>query len=197
MNEKRVFLIVLDSLGIGAMPDAGEYGDEGSNTLEAALSLGGNLPNLQKLGLFHIEGVCCRPSSPSPEGAFARMREISRGKDSTIGHWEIACLPSSSPLPTYPNGFPAAVLKAFSERTGRGVLCNRPYSGTDVIREPYICSDTRLYWHICLCHQRHTPCFGEALRLVRRLCGGVRNSHWRDVYKRQTWHLPASNARVL
>lgn len=135
MNEKRVFLIVLDSLGIGAMPDAGEYGDEGSDTLEAALSLGGNLPNLQKLGLFHIEGVCCRPPSPSPEGAFARMREISRGKDSTIGHWEIACLPSSSPFPTYPNGFPAAVLKAFSERTGRGVLCNRPYSGTDVLRE--------------------------------------------------------------
>lgn len=135
MKQKRIFLIVLDSLGIGAMPDADEYGDIGSNTLAAALSQKEELPNLQKLGLFNIEGVCCRPPAEKPLGVYARMRELSQGKDSTIGHWEIACLPSSRPLPTYPEGFPESILKAFSEETGRGILCNKPYSGTDVIRD--------------------------------------------------------------
>ncbi len=135
MNRKRVFLIILDSLGIGEMPDAEEYGDTGSNTLAAILSLGNAFPNLQKLGLFNIEGVSCGSSEMHPIGAYARMKEISKGKDSTIGHWEIACLPSDRPLPTYPKGFPSSVLQAFSEQTGRGVLCNMPYSGTDVIRD--------------------------------------------------------------
>ncbi len=135
MNRKRVFLIILDSLGIGEMPDAEEYGDTGSNTLAAILSLGNAFPNLQKLGLFNIEGVSCGSSEMYPIGAYARMKEISKGKDSTIGHWEIACLPSDRPLPTYPKGFPSSVLEAFSEQTGRGVLCNMPYSGTDVIRD--------------------------------------------------------------
>ena len=135
MNRKRVFLIILDSLGIGEMPDAEEYGDTGSNTLAAILSLGNAFPNLQKLGLFNIEGVSCGSSEMYPIGAYARMKEVSKGKDSTIGHWEIACLPSDRPLPTYPKGFPSSVLQAFSEQTGRGVLCNMPYSGTDVIRD--------------------------------------------------------------
>ena len=135
MNRKRVFLIILDSLGIGEMPDAEEYGDTGSNTLAAILSLGNAFPNLQKLGLFNIEGVPCGSSEMYPIGAYARMKEVSKGKDSTIGHWEIACLPSDRPLPTYPKGFPSSVLQAFSEQTGRGVLCNMPYSGTDVIRD--------------------------------------------------------------
>ena len=135
MNRKRVFLIILDSLGIGEMPDAEEYGDTGSNTLAAILSLGNAFPNLQKLGLFNIEGVPCGSSEMHPIGAYARMKEVSKGKDSTIGHWEIACLPSDRPLPTYPKGFPSSVLQAFSEQTGRGVLCNMPYSGTDVIRD--------------------------------------------------------------
>ncbi len=135
MNRKRVFLIILDSLGIGEMPDAEEYGDTGSNTLAAILSLGNAFPNLQKLGLFNIEGVSCGSSEMHPIGAYARMKEVSKGKDSTIGHWEIACLPSDRPLPTYPNGFPSSVLEAFADQTGRGVLCNMPYSGTDVIRD--------------------------------------------------------------
>lgn len=135
MNRKRVFLIILDSLGIGEMPDAEEYGDTGSNTLAAILSLGNAFPNLQKLGLFNIEGVSCGSSEMYPIGAYARMKEVSKGKDSTIGHWEIACLPSGRPLRTYPKGFPSSVLEAFSEQTGRGVLCNMPYSGTDVIRD--------------------------------------------------------------
>ncbi|WP_444641113.1 phosphopentomutase [Caproiciproducens sp. R1] len=134
--NKRVFLIVLDSVGIGEEPDAAEYGDEGSNTLAAAAtSRYFDMPNMQKLGLFNIEGVTCRPGAEHPEGAVARMREISKGKDTTIGHWEIAGINSPKPLPTYPDGFPPEVIRAFEEKTGRRVICNKPYSGTDVIRD--------------------------------------------------------------
>ncbi len=133
---KRVFLIVLDSVGIGEMPDAAAYGDEGSNTLAAAASSRCfSMPNMQSLGLFNIDGVSCCPAARSPKGAFARMKEASKGKDTTIGHWEIAGIHSATPLPTYPNGFPPEVLQEFSRRTGRGVLCNKPYSGTEVIRD--------------------------------------------------------------
>lgn len=131
---KRVFLIVLDSLGIGAMPDAGRWGDEGSNTLAAIRHLPAfSCPNLEWLGLFHIEGV--GGGKGTPRASFARMREASMGKDTTIGHWEIAGLVSPEPLPTYPEGFPDDVIAAFEAATGRGTLCNRPYSGTAVIRD--------------------------------------------------------------
>jgi phosphopentomutase len=133
---KRIFLIVLDSFGIGNAPDAAEYGDAGSDTLAAvSQSRYFNLPNLSRLGLFNIDGVRCRPAASAPQGAFARLTEHSKGKDTTIGHWEIAGIDSPRPLPTYPNGFPQQVLDEFSRRTGRGVLCNQPYSGTDVIRD--------------------------------------------------------------
>lgn len=133
---KRVFLIVLDSVGIGEMPDAAAYGDKGSNTLAAAASSPAfSMPNMQKIGLFNIDGVTCRPAVEQPTGAFARMTEISKGKDTTIGHWEIAGINSPTPLPTYPNGFPAEVLDEFTRRTGRKVLCNKPYSGTEVIKD--------------------------------------------------------------
>jgi len=134
--EKRIFLIVLDSVGIGAEPDAAEYGDEGSNTLAACASNPQfHMPNMQKLGLFNIDGVTCRPAAAEPKAAFARLQEISKGKDTTIGHWEIAGINSPKPLPTYPNGFPKEVIHAFEEKTGRRVLCNKPYSGTEVIRD--------------------------------------------------------------
>lgn len=133
---KRVFLIVLDSFGIGEAPDAAAFGDEGSNTLAAvAQSPFFSMPNLGRAGLFHIDGVACRPREPGPTGAFARMREASQGKDTTIGHWEIAGLVSERPLPVYPNGFPPQVVEEFQQQTGRGVLCNKPYSGTQVIRD--------------------------------------------------------------
>ncbi len=133
---KRIFLIVLDSVGIGEEPDAAEYDDEGSNTLAAAAtSKYFSMPNMQKLGLFNIDGVTCRPKAEAPQGAYARMREVSKGKDTTIGHWEIAGINSKKPLPTYPDGFPADVIRGFEEKTGRKVLCNKPYSGTDVIRD--------------------------------------------------------------
>lgn len=133
---KRVFLIVLDSVGIGEMPDAAAYGDEGSNTIKAAsTSSYFSMPNMRKLGFFNIDGVDIGEKEENPTGAVARMTEVSKGKDTTIGHWEIAGVISSNPLPTYPNGFPQEVLEEFSKKTGRGVLCNKPYSGTDVIRD--------------------------------------------------------------
>lgn len=133
---KRVFLIVLDSVGIGEMPDAGDYKDEGSNTIAAAAaSPYFSMPHMRQLGLFNIEGVSCQEPVEVPLGAVARMAEQSKGKDTTIGHWEIAGLISDRPLPTFPDGFPRELTEALERETGRGILCNRPYSGTEVIRD--------------------------------------------------------------
>ena len=133
---KRVFLIVLDSFGIGAMPDAEKFGDVGVNTLAAcATSDKLYIPNMVAAGLGNIDGVSCLPKAEKPAGAYARLTERSMGKDTTIGHWELAGIVSADPLPTYPEGFPQEVLDAFEAATGRGVLCNLPYSGTDVIRD--------------------------------------------------------------
>ncbi|MBE6779162.1 MAG: phosphopentomutase [Ruminococcaceae bacterium] len=133
---KRVFLIVLDSCGIGAMPDAAAFGDGACHTLRRiAGSSAFSAATLQRLGLGNIDGVDVVPATAHPMAAVARMTERSAGKDTTIGHWEIAGVVSTTPLPTYPEGFPAEVLEAFSAATGRGVLCNRPYSGTQVIRD--------------------------------------------------------------
>ena len=132
---KRVFLIVLDSFGIGEMPDAAEYGDKGTNTLASvAKSPYFSMENMKKLGLFNIEGVNCKEKADTILATVAKMAEKSKGKDTTIGHWEIAGICSKKPLPTYPDGFPKEVLDEFSKRTGRGVLCNAPYSGTEVIK---------------------------------------------------------------
>ena len=131
---KRVFIIVLDSMGIGELPDAHLWHDEGSNTLGAIRNHPNfNCPNLTKLGLFNIEGV--GGGIANPAASFARMAEKSMGKDTTIGHWEIAGIISPKPLPTYPNGFPKEVIDEFERRTGRKTLCNKPYSGTEVIKD--------------------------------------------------------------
>ena len=133
---KRVFLIVLDSCGIGQMPDAAAFGDRDCNTLaRIAASPSFSAENMTRLGLGNIDGVTCLPSAAAPLGACARMAERSAGKDTTIGHWEIAGVVSERPLPTYPQGFPAPLLEAFSQAVGRGVLCNKPYSGTEVIKD--------------------------------------------------------------
>ncbi len=133
---KRVFLLVLDSLGIGAAPDAAAFGDAGSNTLKRiAASPAFRADAFTRLGLFNIDGVDYGTPALFPLAAFARMTERSRGKDTTIGHWEIAGLISDTPLPTYPDGFPKEVIDAFSKAVGRGILCNKPYSGTAVIRD--------------------------------------------------------------
>ncbi len=131
---KRIFLFVLDSCGIGAMPDAESFGDVNVNTLAScATSPLLNIPNMRKLGLGNIDGVTCLGKESAPTGAYARLREASMGKDTTIGHWEIAGLISPDPLPTYPEGFPEEVLQPFREATGRGTLANAPWSGTAVI----------------------------------------------------------------
>ena len=138
MNNKRIFLIVLDSVGVGEMPDAAAYGDEGSNTVKAAASSGLlDMPNMKKLGFFNIEGIDdMYDDSPSSYPALVgRMAEASRGKDTTTGHWEIAGIISEQPMPTFPNGFPQEFIDEFSERVGRPCVCNKPYSGTDVIRD--------------------------------------------------------------
>lgn len=134
---KRVFLIVLDSVGIGEMPDAKDYGDEGSNTLKAAAtSKFFSMPNMERLGLFHIDGLTdMSDSKVNPQATFLRLAESSKGKDTTIGHWEISGVISEKPLPTFPNGFPQKLLDEFERRTGRKVICNQPYSGTEVIRD--------------------------------------------------------------
>ena len=131
---KRVFLIVLDSFGIGAMPDSESFGDKGVNTLASCAATGKlNIPNLVKAGLGQIDGVECLPKALT--GAVARLAEASAGKDTTIGHWEIAGIVSENPLPTYPEGFPEEIIKPFCEATGRGILANAPWSGTAVIAE--------------------------------------------------------------
>jgi phosphopentomutase len=133
---KRVFLIVLDSCGCGEMPDAESYGDAGSNTLRACWRSGKlHVPNMQHMGLFNIEGIGCGEPVEAPTAAYGKCAERSKGKDTTTGHWEIAGLISKTPMNTYPNGFPKEVLERLRAATGREILCNQPYSGTEVIRD--------------------------------------------------------------
>lgn len=136
---KRVIMIVMDSFGIGEEPDAAAFGDFDVNTLRSCTtSKFFKADNLKKLGLFNIDGVKelkYTEEEKSPIGVYGRMQEASMGKDTTIGHWEIAGIISEEPLPTFPDGFPDEILDEFKAITGRGVLCNKPYSGTQVINE--------------------------------------------------------------
>lgn len=135
---RRVFLIVLDSLGIGELPDANEFGDVGSHTLRSlTTSKELNVPTLTKMGLFNIDkaGLTKYAFNSVPIANYGAMAEKSKGKDTTIGHWEISGIISPTPLPTYPNGFPDEVINEFCAKTGKEILCNKPYSGTEVIKE--------------------------------------------------------------
>lgn len=133
---KRVFIIVLDSFGVGEMPDAAAFGDAGANTLRSCFNTGKLcVPNMQSLGLFNIEGVSVGEKCAAPKAAYLRISEKSKGKDTTTGHWEIAGITSEKPFPTFPDGFPQEVIDKFTAATGRGVLCNKPYSGTKVIAD--------------------------------------------------------------
>ena len=143
---KRVFLIVMDSVGVGELPDAADFGDEGSNTVKAAATSGYlDMPNMKKLGFFNIKGITHYNSTElsdmytdipeKPMYAVSRLAERSKGKDTTTGHWEIAGLTSLKPMPTFSSGFPESFIQEFSRRTGRGMLCNKAYSGTAVIKD--------------------------------------------------------------
>ena len=134
--KKRVFLIVLDSCGAGQMPDCERFGDRDCHTIKRiSTSDKFSCENLRKMGIGHIDGLEFLGKVDAPTARVARLTEKSMGKDTTIGHWEIAGIVSENPLPTYPDGFPKELLDEFSKRVGRGVLCNKPYSGTDVIRD--------------------------------------------------------------
>ena len=131
---KRVFLIVLDSFGIGTAPDSADFGDAGADTLGSIRrSAKFSVENMKKLGLFNIDGIA--GGIEAPVGAYARMTERSRGKDTIIGHWEMCGVISESPMPTFPDGFPEELLEKLSAAWGRGILCNKPYSGTQVIAD--------------------------------------------------------------
>ncbi len=133
---KRVFLIVLDSVGVGEGPDAALFDDVGCDTFGTCVRSGDlRVPNLERLGIFSLKDTSFRKDCKDVVGCYAKMREDSKGKDTTVGHWEIAGMISEKPLPTYPHGFPKEILDAFSKETGRGVLCNRPYSGTEAIKD--------------------------------------------------------------
>lgn len=134
MKAKRVFLIVLDSVGAGEMPDSASFGDFGVNTLRSVYETGKLcVPNLLNMGLGNIDGLSFFGKTDKPTAAVARMSERSMGKDTTVGHWEIAGHISSSPLPTFPNGFPTAIIERIRAVSGREVLCNTTYSGTAVL----------------------------------------------------------------
>ena len=135
MKYNRVFLIVLDSFGIGNAPDADKFGDSGANTLKSiSKSNKFYIPNLKRLGLLNIDCVDLE-NFDSPIGQFGALQELSKGKDTTIGHFEIAGLISDKPMPTYPDGFPKEIIDEFEKQTGCGTLCNKPYSGTKVIED--------------------------------------------------------------
>ncbi|MBQ8005108.1 MAG: phosphopentomutase, partial [Clostridia bacterium] len=128
---KRIFIIVLDSLGAGALPDADRFGDKGAFTLSSIYKTGElNIPNLVSLGIGNIQGLDFLGTTSAPKAAYGRMAELSNGKDTTIGHWEIAGIVSKEPFPTYKDGFPKEILDEFTRLTGKKVLCNKPYSGT-------------------------------------------------------------------
>ena len=133
---RRVFLIVLDSVGAGELPDAADFGDKGAHTLGSVHKSGAlNIPHLLSLGLGNIDGLDFLGKASAPKAAHAKAAEASRGKDTTTGHWEIAGVVSERPMPTFPDGFPKALLDEFAKRCERGVLCNKPYSGTKVIAD--------------------------------------------------------------
>ena len=133
----RVILMVLDGLGVGALPDAAEYGDVGSNTLaHVAEAVGGlALPNLEALGLGNIGHFAGIRAMGHPDGCFGKMGQLSKGKDSTAGHWEMTGILLEEPFPTYPSGFPKEILDQFQQTIGRKVLGNRVASGTEIIQE--------------------------------------------------------------
>ena len=138
MNKiERILIIILDGVGIGELPDASRFGDEGSHTLgNIADHVGGlELPNLEKMGLGNIAAIKGLKPQPLPAACFGKMAEVSPGKDSTTGHWEIGGIHLDSDFPYYPNGFPIHILDKFTQLTGRGVLGNKPASGTEIIKE--------------------------------------------------------------
>ena len=133
---RKVILIVLDSVGAGALPDASNFGDEGANTLShIAEAVGGlSVPNLEKLGLGHITGINGVKAVPDPDASYGKMNEKSAGKDTITGHWELTGIITPRPFPVYPDGFPEDIIDSFIKLTGCEILWNKPASGTEIIK---------------------------------------------------------------
>jgi len=135
MNKKAI-LIVLDSVGIGALEDAASYGDAGADTLGHIINTcHPDIPNLMQLGLGNIDSISFSGAVSAPEGCYGKLKEVSAGKDTTTGHWEISGVQLARPFPTFPNGFPQDFIEAFEKATGRGTLGNKPASGTAILDE--------------------------------------------------------------
>ncbi len=134
--SKKAILIVLDSVGIGALPDAAAYGDAGADTLGHIIhACHPHIPNMMKLGLGNIDSISFGTDVTAPEGCYGKMKEVSAGKDTTTGHWEIAGVQLARPFPTFPQGFPQDFIARFEQATGRGTLGNKPASGTAILDE--------------------------------------------------------------
>lgn len=218
----RAILIVLDSCGCGASPDADRYGDAGSNTLgHTVQSQGGlSLPNLGALGIGHLTPLPGVPAADRPRGSFGRMREQSAGKDTTTGHWELCGLHTGRAFPTYPHGFPAAMIERFSRETGRGVLGNKPASGTTILDElgpehlrtgdliVYTSADSVFQ---IAAHEEKVPLaeLYRACEIARRLCDEVGLGRviarpfvgapgaFKRTYNRRDFAMPPSSPTVL
>ena len=135
MNKKAI-VIVLDSVGIGELPDAANYGDKGADTLGHIINTcHPKLPHLMELGLANIDGASFPGRVDAPKGCFGKLREVSAGKDTTTGHWEIAGVQLAQAFPTFPNGFPQYFIERFEKAVGRGTLGNKPASGTAILDE--------------------------------------------------------------
>lgn len=133
---RRVFLIVLDSVGVGEAPDAERFDDVGCDTLGTCVRSGNlHIPVMESLGIYNLQGTSFQKNREKVIACYGKMQEQSAGKDTTVGHWEIAGAVSPKPMPTYPQGFPREILEEFERKTGRGVLCNQVYSGTEVIKD--------------------------------------------------------------
>jgi phosphopentomutase len=218
----RVVLIVLDSCGCGALPDADKYGDAGANTLgNLSQHVGGmTLPNLEAYGLGHLTNILGVPAAATPKGAFGKMKEASAGKDTTTGHWEMCGLLVERPFPTFPGGFPKELIDNFSQEIGRGVLGNKPASGTTILDElgeehvrtgaviVYTSGDSvfqiaahedvvplaELY-KICKIARRYCDALPVARVIARPFIG--KPGAWKRTYNRRDFSMPPPSATVL
>jgi phosphopentomutase len=218
----RVVLIVLDSCGCGAAPDAGKYGDEGSDTLgNMSVTVGGmTLPHLQGLGLGHLTTILGVPPVARPRGAFGRMREASAGKDTTTGHWEMTGLHVDKGFPTFPEGFPSEMMARFEKQIGRGTLGNKTASGTEIIEElgaehiktgkPIVYTSADSVFQIAA-HEEIIP-LDELYRIseiARKLCDEIpvarviarpfvgEPGKFKRTYNRRDFSMPPASATVL
>jgi len=223
MTIKRVVLIVLDGVGVGELPDAADFGDVGSNSIaNTAHAVGGlKLPNMQKMGLGNLSTIEGVAPTPDTLGAYGKMAEVSKGKDTTVGHWELAGVPSPKPLPVFPQGFPPLLIEEYEKRIGRKVIGNKPASGTEIIKElgdehvqtgqPIVYTSADSVFQVAaheevipieelyrICEIARELLAGDYAvgRVIARPFLGEPGSYWRTE-RRKDWSLPAPQLTIL